>query len=75
MIKKIQFNPVLRIALGNIVSGMLFGTGCILVERAGNTLWPSESTDREQEDVAPAKQKSPHVKTARSAPADTVASQ
>jgi hypothetical protein len=73
--KMIQFKPFFTLALGNIVAGMLFGTGCIIVEHAHNRLWRSESTIQEQEDIAPVKQKSPQVKTARSAPADTVASQ
>ena len=36
--KKTRFKELLAVGLGNIVSGIFFGTGCIMIEHADN-LW------------------------------------
>jgi hypothetical protein len=43
-----RFRQLLAIGLGNIVSGMLFGTGCLIVEHADNSWWSAENVAEEE---------------------------
>ncbi len=45
--KKTRFKELLAVALGNIVSGIFFGTGCILIEHADN-LWLHPETAQDE---------------------------
>ncbi len=40
--KTTKFKKLLLIGLGNIVSGIFFGTGCILIEHIDNTWWHAD---------------------------------
>ena len=41
---KTRLKQLLLLGLGHITAGMFFGTGCIIVERADNILWPDEDS-------------------------------
>ena len=45
--KKTRFKELLAVGLGNIVSGIFFGTGCILIEHADN-LWLQPETAQDE---------------------------
>jgi hypothetical protein len=40
---------VLTVVLGNLVSGMFFGTGCIIVEHIDNVWWPNDDNTAQTE--------------------------
>jgi hypothetical protein len=48
-VDKFTNKGVLAVVLGNLVSGMFFGTGCIIVEHIDNTWWPTDDTTAEAE--------------------------
>ncbi len=50
--RKTRFKKLLWVGLGNIVSGIFFGVGCILVEHADNKWWNAETDTSQQEEVA-----------------------
>jgi hypothetical protein len=42
---------IFTVVLGNLVSGIFFGTGCIIVEHIDNVWWPTDdNTAQEQID-------------------------
>lgn len=45
--KKTRFKELLAVGVGNIVSGIFFGTGCILIEHADN-LWIHPETAQDE---------------------------
>jgi hypothetical protein len=49
-VRKTKFKRLLLVGLGNLVSGMFFGTGCIIVEHADNTWWHVEANTSDDED-------------------------
>ena len=55
--KKTSLKRLLAVGLGNIVSGIFFGTGCILIEQADKTWIHPEtiSQDESSDDDAPIK--------------------
>jgi hypothetical protein len=55
--KKTRLKRLLVVGLGNIVSGIFFGTGCILIEQADKTWIHPEiiSQDESSDDDAPIK--------------------
>jgi hypothetical protein len=55
--KKTRLKRLLVVGLGNIVSGIFFGTGCILIEQADKTWIHPEtiSQDDSSDDEAPVK--------------------
>jgi hypothetical protein len=56
--KKIRLKRLLLVGLGNIVSGIFFGTGCILIEYADNTWFHPETIsqdDSSSDEEAPIK--------------------
>jgi hypothetical protein len=63
---KIRYKEILMIGLGNIVSGMFFGAGCIIVEHVDNT-WIHPETVAE-ETVEPKPKSTATVK--KSSPAE-----
>ena len=52
--RKTKFKKLLLVGLGNLVSGIFFGVGCILVEHADNTWWHAESDRSKDEEIAEA---------------------
>jgi hypothetical protein len=50
VVRKTKFKRLLLIGLGNLVSGMFFGTGCVIVEHIDNTWWQSEADSSDEED-------------------------
>jgi hypothetical protein len=40
---------VLAFVLGNLVSGMFFGTGCIIVEHIDNVWWPTDDNTAQEQ--------------------------
>jgi hypothetical protein len=48
-VDKYTSKGVLAVVLGNLVSGMFFGTGCIIVEHIDNTWWPTDDTTAQAE--------------------------
>lgn len=50
MVRKTKFKRLLLIGLGNLVSGMFFGTGCIIIEHIDNTWWHAEADSSDEED-------------------------
>jgi hypothetical protein len=40
---------VFAVVLGNLVSGMFFGTGCIIVEHIDNVWWPTDDSNAQAE--------------------------
>jgi hypothetical protein len=61
---KIRYKELLVVGLGNVVSGIFFGTGCILVEHVDNTwLHPEtvaeEAVEPKQKPTATVKKSSP----------------
>jgi hypothetical protein len=48
-VDKFTTKGVFAVVLGNLVSGMFFGTGCIIVEHIDNTWWPTDDTTAEAE--------------------------
>jgi hypothetical protein len=53
-VRKTKFKKLLLVGLGNLVSGMFFGVGYILVEHADNTWWNVESDRSKDEEIAEA---------------------
>ena len=56
--KKTRLKRLLVVGLGNIVSGIFFGTGCILVEQADKTWIHPETISQDEsssDDEAPVK--------------------
>ncbi len=50
--KTTKFRKLLLVGLGNIVSGIFFGAGCIIVEHADNTWWHADKDTSQQNEVA-----------------------
>ena len=50
--KTTKFKKLLLVGLGNIVSGIFFGAGCIMIEHADNTWWHAEKDRSQQDEVA-----------------------
>jgi hypothetical protein len=48
-VDKFTTKGVLAVVLGNLVSGMFFGTGCIIVEHIDNTWWPTDDNTAQEE--------------------------
>ncbi len=48
--KKTKFKRLLLVGLGNLVSGMFFGAGCIIVEHIDNTWWHAEANSSDDEE-------------------------
>jgi hypothetical protein len=63
---KIRFKELLSVGLGNVVAGMFFGVGCIIVEHVDNT-WLHPETVAE-EAVEPKQKSTTTVK--KSSPVD-----
>ncbi len=59
MLKKIKFKRILQAGLSNIVSGMLFGAGCIIIEHADNTWWHVDNAPSSPTQVASDKEIEP----------------
>ena len=53
-----KFKKILAIGLGNIVSGMLFGTGCLIVEHIDDSWSPADPTAQEDKTTPPKMAKS-----------------
>jgi hypothetical protein len=51
-VKTSKFKKLLLVGLGNIVSGICFGLGCIAIEHIDNTWWHAEKDPSQQEEVA-----------------------
>ncbi len=65
---KIRYKELLVVGLGNIVSGIFFGVGCIIVEHVDNTwLHPEtvaeEAVEPKQQSTATVKKSSPTENT------------
>jgi hypothetical protein len=61
---KIRYKELLMVGLGNVVAGMFFGVGCIIVEHVDNTwLHPEtvaeETVEPKQKSTATVKKASP----------------
>ncbi len=50
--KTSRFKKLLLVGLGNILSGICFGLGCIAIEHIDNTWWHAEKDPSQQEEVA-----------------------
>ena len=50
-----KFKQILAIGLGNIVSGMLFGTGCLIVEHIDDSWSPADNIAQEEDKTTPTK--------------------
>jgi hypothetical protein len=48
-VDKFTTKGVLAVVLGNLVSGMFFGTGCLIVEHIDHTWWPTDENTAEAE--------------------------
>jgi hypothetical protein len=48
-VDKFTTKGVFAVVLGNLVSGMFFGTGCLIVEHIDNAWWPNDDTTAEVE--------------------------
>ena len=46
--KKTRLKELLVVGLSNVISGVFFGTGCIMIEHADNTWWHNESASDEE---------------------------
>ncbi len=57
--KTTKFKKLLLVGLGNIVSGIFFGAGCIMIEHADNTWWHAEKDTSTQDEVAAADEDTP----------------
>jgi hypothetical protein len=64
-VSQTKFKQILAIGLGNIVSGMLFGTGCLIVEHIDESWSPADN-------IAQAEDKTTPTKMAKSANASAV---
>jgi hypothetical protein len=64
-VSQTKFKQILAIGLGNIVSGMLFGTGCLIVEHIDDSWSPTDNT-------AQAEDKTTSPKATKSANANAV---
>jgi 1,4-dihydroxy-2-naphthoate octaprenyltransferase len=51
-VKTTKFKKLLFVGLGNIVSGIFFGAGCIMIEHVDNTWWHAEKDTSTQDEVA-----------------------
>jgi hypothetical protein len=49
-VRKTKFKKLFLVCLGNLVSGMFFGAGCLIVEHADNTWWHAETNTSDDED-------------------------
>jgi hypothetical protein len=47
-VKKPRLKELLLVGLSNVVSGVFFGTGCIMIEHADNAWWHNESAADEE---------------------------
>jgi hypothetical protein len=48
-VDKFTNKGILTFVLGNLVSGMFFGTGCIIVEHIDNVWWPTDDNTAQEE--------------------------
>ena len=46
--KKFKFKKLLIKGLGTLISGMIFGIGCVIVEHIDNTWWQDGDSSTEQ---------------------------
>lgn len=67
--KKAKFKALLAGGIGNLVSGIFFGTGCIIIEHIDNTWWQAKDP-AQSEEVATAENEPSSPPTAELASAD-----
>jgi hypothetical protein len=46
--KKTRLKELFLVGLSNVVSGVFFGTGCIMIEHADNAWWHNENASDEE---------------------------
>jgi hypothetical protein len=66
-VDRLKRKGVLTVVLGNLVSGIFFGTGCIIVEHIDNVWWPTDDNTAQSESTTKPKVAARHSEPANDA--------